>query len=279
MGDRLVPSATFHEFNNTPNHVVVVTAANHQNNTITVSNDGDGNLRITADGVTRNFTAVNNVFVNAGDGTDTVTYNQGTSAHSANLTRDLFVHVDLSSNASGVDRFTANVFGNVGFVQDGEVQKRTLGFIVNGGGGRDRIAINANHDTDVLAGSTLFLRANGGDANDQITVDYAGDLDGTLDLIAAGEGGNDVVAVNARLDAGSSGRVVSTDDDGHLGSALVRGDLGNDSVTFAVRVAAGATAGVDAVLDGGFGFFLDNDTGRHTANVRTAFLEHDLVIV
>jgi hypothetical protein len=49
-------------------------------------------------------------------------------------------------------------------------------------------------------------------------------------------------------------------------------------VTPAVRHQAGSQAGVNAVVDGGLSLF-DHDVGRHTTNVRAAFLEEDIVVV
>src|SRR2546429_29766 len=67
LKDRLVPSVTFIE------------------NTSTITNNGNGGLSITADGTNRSFTSVTEVQVNTYDGTDTVTYNQGTSAGEVDL--------------------------------------------------------------------------------------------------------------------------------------------------------------------------------------------------
>jgi hypothetical protein len=280
MDERLVPSVTIQE--DTSAHTLTLTAGDHQSNTITIRNDGDGGLRIVADGVVRNFTGIKGVTVKTGDRADTVTYNQGTSGQEVDLQRDFTLNVELGDNASGtLDRFTANVFGDVGFSQNGEWQARTLAFLIEGNDrndlfqadGRDRIDINVNHDTDVRPGSQLYLRLHGGDSNDNITVDYDGRMDGKLNLLAAGEAGADTVAVNAQLDTGSSGKVVCSDNPG--GAAIVMGNYGNDNLTFAVRLASGATAQVSAIVDGGI---FEDDTGRHTTNVSTAHLEHDFVI-
>ena len=228
----------------------------------------------------RNFTGIVGLQIDTGDGADTVTYNQGTATNAVNLRRDFTLQLKLGDNATGTtDRFTANVFGDVGFSQNGAWQPRQLGLIVNGDGGHDRIDVNVNHDTDVRAGSLLYIHVGGDDGNDNITVDYDGELDGKLDLQAEGNWGNDIVAVNLHLDAGSSGKVLGSDDPDHGGAAVVTGDLGDDNLTFAVRLAAGATAQVNAIVDGGFGFgWPDHDVGHHTTNVRTAWLEQDLVI-
>jgi hypothetical protein len=274
LADRLVPSVTFQE--DTAAHTLTLTAAQHQNNTVAITNDGNGGLRVTADGVTRTFTGVTFVAVFTGDGADTVTYTQGSATHEVDIRRNFGLQVHLGDNASGTtDRFTANVFGDVGFFQNGAWRARTLGLIVNGDGGHDRIAVNANHDTDVRPGSILFISLEGNEGNDYITADYDGELDGKLDFLATGDQDNDLIAANFHLDAGSSGSVISTDDTS--GAAGVEGNLGNDNLTFAVRLAAGATAQVNAFIDGGFNLF-DHDVGHRTANVRSAFLETDFVI-
>lgn len=277
LDSRLLPSVTFQE--NTATNSLTLTAAQNQNNTITVFNNGNGSLRVTADGVVRNFTGIDVVNINTGNGADTVTYNQGTSTTAADLRRDLTMNVELGSNANGTtDTFRANIFGNIGFLQNGALQARSLGLIIRGDSGRDRIDINANHDTDVRTGSQLFLRLQGREGNDNITVDYDGEMDGNLDFSAAGQDDNDFIAVNFQLDAGSAGSIDCSDnpDDG---GAQVHGNFGDDDLRFAIRLAAGVTADVNAIVDGGFGFgFPDNDVGRHTSNVRTAWLEQDILI-
>jgi hypothetical protein len=285
LDSRIVPSVTFQE--DTSSNRLTLTAAQNQNNTITIVNNGNGGLRVTADGVVRNFTGIVGVNVATGNGADTVTYNQGSSTTAVNLRRDLTLNVELGDNASGtMDRFTANVFGDIGFLQNGAWQARSLGLLIHGnafddflqGDGNDRIDINVNHDTDVRPGSQLFLRLHGDGGNDNITLDYDGEMDGRLDLSSSGADGNDTIAVNLHFDAGSNGRLLNTDNpEGQ--KASVRGDAGNDTLRFAVRQAAGATAEVSAVLDGGFGFgWPDNDIGRHTTNVQTLWLEQDIVI-
>jgi hypothetical protein len=273
---RELPSVTFTE--HPSDHSLSIVANDHQNNTVTIRNDGNGNLTIVADGATRTFSQVESVFVNTKDGKDTVTYNQGTSTQSANLRRDFGLRVDLGYLLDGndVDHFTANVFGDVGFLNTQGVHARNLGFEVNGGADADRIDFNF-HDTDVRLGSTLAIEANGVNGNDNITVDYDGEMDGRLNLdVHAGNlyGGvdNDTVAVNILLDSGSTGAVAGN---GPGGAAIVTGDLGDDTLRFAVTQASGSHATVNALLDGGFNLF-DNDVGRHTSNVQTTNLEQTL---
>jgi hypothetical protein len=275
---RLLPSAVFTD--NPGNHAVGVVTGDHQNNTVTIRNDGDGNLTITADGVTRQFAHVESLFVETKDGRDTVTYNQGAAVRSANTRRSFDLKVDLgyALDANDRDHFTANVFGDVGVVQNGVVRPEGLGFEINGGADADRIDFNM-HDTDVLAGSHLAIDVNGFNGNDNITVDMDGEVDGTLFLDIRGGAifsgvDNDTVAVNILLDNGSSGKV---EGGGPTAAAIVTGDLGDDTLRFAITQASGSHAEVNAVLDGGFNLF-DHDVGRHTANVRTANLEQDIAI-
>ncbi|HVK13091.1 MAG TPA: hypothetical protein VM597_30340, partial [Gemmataceae bacterium] len=205
LGDRLMPSVTFTE--NTATHVLTVNAASGQNNTVAVVNDGDGNLTVTADGTTRNFTGIRAVQVKTHDGADTVTYSQGTSGGERDLVRNFTLDVFLGDNAPGTtDRFTANIFGDVGYYSGGW-QARNLGIMVLGEGGADRIDVNAAADTDVRTNSAFNLLLYGGGGSDNITFDQDGDVDGVLAFAAAGENDDDAVAVNLHLDAGSSGRV------------------------------------------------------------------------
>jgi hypothetical protein len=272
LGDRLVPSATFTE--DTGTHSLTVTAGAHQNNTVTIRNDGDGNLKITADGASRSFTHIKDLLVVTGDGKDTVTYNQGVAGQEADVTRSFRLSVFLGD---GNDRFTANVFGDVGFRQDGVIQPRDLAFVVDGDSGADRIDFNL-HDADVTSGSILQVIAGGSFGNDNMTLDSDGEVDGRFLLRMFGDNDNDTIAVNVLLDADSGG-LVEDGRAGQNGPASVSGDLGDDTLRFAVRQAAGSHAGVNAVVDGGFGFGLpDHDVGRHTTNVRTAFLEEDIAI-
>lgn len=274
LEDRLTPSVTFIE--DTATHLLTVNASWGQNNNITIVNNGDGDLTITADGTTRNFTNVTELRVNTYEGTDTVTYNQGTAASEVDIRRNFKLRVDLGDNLSGsMDRFTANVFGDVGFFNDGAWQARSLDFHVFGGGGADRIDINADADVDVRDRSSLRFDLHGDGGNDSITIDHDGRVDGTILLEAAGENDNDTVNVNLHLDTGSSGEVRGIAN----GPARVRGDLGDDILIFAVRLADNTTAGVDAEIDGGFNWgWPDNDVGRHTNNVRSAYLEQDFII-
>ena len=265
--DRLVPSVTFSE--NTSAHTVEVVASDNQNNTITIRNDGDGNLQIVADGVTRNFSHVVSLNVDTGNGRDTVTYNQGSSTAAADLHRSFALEVDFMvgvfSEDHNRDRFTANVFGNVGYY-DGTMRPRALEMVVYGGGGKDLIDFNF-HDTDVRNGSTLSVLAFGMGGKDTITLDSDGEVDGEYTFRIEGLDGNDAVKANILLDTGSNGKLHGN----------VSGWFGSDNLRLAVRHQTGSNAVVDAIVDGGLSLF-DNDVGRHTSNVRTSWLEQDISI-
>jgi hypothetical protein len=149
---------------------------------------------------------------------------------------------------------------------------------VNGEGGADVIDINLT-DVDVGQFSTVRVLVDGKDGNDNITVDTDGDVDGQLLFQVFGDNDNDTIAVNVLLDNGSTGVVQSGRSDIHGGAALVEGNLGDDTLRFAVRQEAGSAAEVKAIVDGGFGFgWPDHDVGRHTSNVQTVWLEEDIVI-
>jgi hypothetical protein len=267
---------------NPGNHSLSVVAGDHQNNTVTIRNDGDGNLRVVADGVTRTFSHVESVFVNTKDGKDTVTYNQGTSTHHADLRRNFRLNVDLGSqfDSNDADHFTATVYGNVGFVQDGVQQARFMSFHINGGADRDVIAMNFN-DTDLIRGSVLTVNADGSSGDDDIRVYYAGQVEATSQLRIGVHGGgilagfdHDTIGISVFLQDGSAGVVAG---DGPGGSAVVTGDLGDDHLYFAVFQEPGSHADVNALIDGGFNLG-DADVGRHTANVRTTNVEQDFVV-
>ena len=266
LDGRLLPSVTFTEH---PDHTVDVVASANQNNTVTIRNDGDGNLTIVADGTTRNFTQVVGLSVDTGNGKDTVTYNQGSSTAAADIHRSFALTVDFQggfSEDNKGDTFTANVFGNVGFFQNGTIHSRDLSMNVYGGEGSDRIDFNF-HDTDVRTGSNLNIFAIGLGGKDNITLDSDGEVDGKFSFSLQGTDGNDKVAANILLDNGSNGTL----------SGNVRGDNDSDSVTLAVRHQTGSHADVSAIVDGGLSLF-DHDVGRHTTNVKAQFLEQDIVI-
>jgi hypothetical protein len=275
LGDRLVPSATFTE--NLTAHTVTVTAAPGQHNdTVAVTNDGDGNLTVTADGVTRTFAHVSRLEVFTDNGADTVTYTQGSAGHEADTHRSFTLWVELTGTGGDEanDRFTADVFGDVGKYRNGVWEPKVLSLNVEGGWGDDRIDFHF-HDTDVHAGSTLKVYAYGDDGFDAITLDMDGEVDGKVALNIRGGVSDDSIAVNLLLDAGSTGSVGDANT-----PARVRGDEYSDHLLFAVRQAAGSHARVFALVDGGLGFlgWPDDNYGQHTANVRTAWLQHDTVI-
>jgi hypothetical protein len=272
LGDRLVPSVSFNESTGPASvHSLTVTTGGHQNDTVTIRNDGDGNLRITANGTTRSYQHVTDLSVATGDGQDTVTYNQGAPGHEADSRRSLYLDVQLGSlfDSNDADRFTANVFGDV-------VNGQSMILNVKGGNDTDRIDFRL-HDTDVHGGSTLWVWAQGEGGNDSITLNADGELDGEFTLIADGGGGDDSIDVDVLLDAGSSGYFGR--DDGLDNE--VTGRDGSDHLRFAVRAAAGAHAEVHATVSGSVGWLevLDQDVGRHTANVQPWGLEDDIQIV
>jgi hypothetical protein len=277
LGDRVVPSVSFDEY--VASHTLTVTGTD-QSNTVAIRNDGDGNLTVTGDGVTRTFAHITHLDVRTLKGADTVTYTQGSAGHEADTHRSFYLDADLGGPYGDTDtageRFTADVFGDVGVYRDGAWQARTLSLDVSGDRGADRFDFRF-HDTDVHRGSTLDVTAAGGRGDNAVTLDMDGEVDGKVALDITTLNGDDSIAVTILLDAGSTGKV---GDSGLFSAAAVRSDAGNDHLLFAVRQAAGSHARVYALEDGGISppMWPDNDSGQHTANVRTAWLEHDTVI-
>lgn len=71
--------------------------------------------------------------------------------------------------------------------------------------GRDTINVYANHDVDIRTGASLLLNLEGDLGNDAINVDYEGELDGTLFMVADGGLHDDTVSANLEIAGGSSG--------------------------------------------------------------------------
>jgi hypothetical protein len=266
LDDRLVPSVTFSVSADT--HTVTVSGDNGSNR-IAIRNDGNGNLIIVGDGVTRTFTGVDHLLVGTGNGADFVTYDQGSSTQSADTKRSFDLHV-LFGTPSGQDprnKFIATVFGNVGF-WDGAMHPRQLELDVLGGSGTDNVYYHLN-DMDVRTGSSFSIGADLFEGNDSVDIDMDGEVDGTMDIEAEGYEGSDFLTIDLLLDSGSSGSV----------TAHEAGDEGNDSLELAIRQATGAHADVDAIIDGGLELFTsEHDVGRHTSNVQTRWLEQDILI-
>jgi hypothetical protein len=97
---------------------------------------------------------------------------------------------------------------------------------------------------------------------------YRGELDGTLEVDMDGGRGEDVLTALIGLDAGSSGRV---------DSSQLNGGSGDDRLTFEVSDFSLAT--INAAMDGGSDFFGGgSDVGTHTTNVRASRLETNNVV-
>jgi hypothetical protein len=103
----------------------------------------------------------------------------------------------------------------------------------------------------IAAGASADLSADGGPGKDNVTVSYAGVLNGHLNFTANGGAGDDTVVGTIALGAGSTGSL----------KGRVNGGAGDDNLTFNIT---GTTTGtIDAILDGGPG----TDKCVHTANV------------
>ncbi len=125
-------------------------------------------------------------------------------------------------------------------------------FDANGNSGDDIMLFDGS-DLNIASGTTLDLRLYEGAGAGEISVDYQGQLDGTLRLIANGGFGNDRIDANLTTTAGSTGKL----------KALVHGWSGNDELTLQVVNSSGSSALVSALFDGGSG----QDGYFATANV------------
>jgi hypothetical protein len=168
------------------------------------------------------------------------------------------VTVDLGS---GDDKFASKMYGTL-------YKGSSMQLDVAGWAGKDTIKL-VGGAIAVNDGAVLRLNGKGGDDGDNIVVSYLGDLDGTLNLYANGQDGNDKVTANVYTDLLGQG----TGTVGEVGNpAQVRGGPGNDKkLQFWVR--GKHLAGVFAQIHGDSG----KDVGSRTVNVTPFTLESDFV--
>jgi hypothetical protein len=205
------------------------------NNTISITDDGRGNVSVTADGgqaVTAS--GINRIDVDTRGGDDTFSY-----ALTAALEGDRNLSVRLGG---GNDRATIEA-------ADG-IARGTFAVQMEGREGADSLTVTLGA---IAAGARADVRADGDEGNDTINLAFTGDLDGELRLRAEGDDGNDTITTNVTLAAGSTGRL----------EAEVRGGKGDDTLTLTVNGDTGGLNSFKALLDGDDG----NDTATATANV------------
>jgi hypothetical protein len=250
-----------------PTGTTLTIVAQTPNDTVDVEDDGNQTITIVpGDGPERQFTGVNTINVAGTPGNDTVTYHLRNDL-AAGATRT--VNVALGA---GNDKFVATLGGNLlsglfGFPSS------SLTFNVNGGAGRDVLSLVAPN-VNVGTRSSLTANLNGGSGNDRILADYGGELDGTVNLQANGNDGNDVVQAFVDTTPASTGTlgIPASAAQATTTFAQVRGGSGNDDLTFVVH--ARGPGGIFAQIRGDDG----RDVGRHTANVAPFTLEQDVVV-
>ena len=214
-------------------------------NTVSISDDGHGNVTATIDGKSASGAGINKIIVDTGAGNDTVNYKlTGALA----VSEAVFIELGKGTDAATLD-FTAGV------------NKGNLAVKVEGAG-TDTITASFG---SIAAGASASARFEGGAGNDTITTTFTGQLDGSLGLAAEGQGGNDTIATNVTIAAGSVGKL----------EAKVEGDGGTDNLTLnvvdnTVNSTTGKTglARLKASIEGG-----PNDTITHTSNVKVE-VEH-----
>src|SRR5262249_30041317 len=140
---------------------------------------------------------IQRVLVDTKGGNDTVTYSRSTAG--GNFTGRLDFDAKLGT---GNDTFTANFNGN------DLTGTARVHFDIEWNDGNDTMPFNAGTATagvDIAAGARLELEAAGGSGTDTITMNYAGVLNGRLDVNARGGRDDDTVAATVALGAGSTG--------------------------------------------------------------------------
>src|SRR5262249_25020388 len=143
-----------------------------------------------------------------------------------------------------------------------------VGFGLYGDAGDDVITLDASADVDIAgflpgqSNGSLFAEMRGGAGNDVIAANYRGENDGSLTILALGEGGNDQLFGSVNLDAGSS----------QQGFNLVRflGGQADDFLWLVVhKQSALDPTNFGASIEGGDGL----DRGVRTANVSASSIE------
>jgi hypothetical protein len=78
------------------------------------------------------------------------------------------------------------------------------------GDGLDNFRLEMGADVDLMAGSYVNVRVNGGNGDDVLTTRYHGEVDGVLSMTLDGGAGWDRVVTDNHADAGSTGLIHTT---------------------------------------------------------------------
>lgn len=250
---------------------------------LTITGDGDADhIRVrdngTANGISirlnddadwtdlaSNITRIN---INSHGGADDISYRLMDDLR-AGVSRKLVANL-----GSGNDTFNAYLHDLDGVGSDLRLNSN-LKIVVNGDNGADTIRAFADHDVDVRSGASLLIDFSGNDGNDTMYVAYRGELDGNLFLYAGGNDGRDTIVADLTFDAGSTGHLAGTSDEG-VGSldvaARVKGGEGADDLTFVVHDNGFTQVFARIIGNGG------HDHGTRTANVVSEGIDVDNVV-
>jgi hypothetical protein len=232
LEDRCVPACTVTPTGVAPN-VVLTILGDNANNSIQISDDGNGNITVTCDGVASLPVAgVRDIVVNGRKGRDSVFYTL-TADLAAAQTRN--VTVDLGE---GNDLFLAQAINNADIMGTA-----ALSFNIKGNLGNDHIRFSFTDDFDVNAAGILGILVNGNEGNDRIALVQLGAIDGNFNLALNGNAGRDRVGASLNLDSSSAGVV----------NAVVRGQADNDLLTLLLTTGEGVTATLTGKVSGGGG--------------------------
>jgi hypothetical protein len=228
--------------------VLLIVGDTGRSHTITISDTGGtaaGSITVAVAGQAP-FSSTDNVHeirVKMHGSNDTINYNL-TKTPSSGVVRVVNVFFANGNN----NTFAANLLSNLG-------SNDIIAINVRGGAGSARETVNAL-STNVPNTSGLGVTLGGGNAGqDILTVNYAGQMAGLLDLsFNGGAGGRDLMAGNLTFNSGSSG-LLTADLEGH-------GSLNSLSLV-PVRSNPADTLGVDAMINGGPG----TNQARYTSNV------------
>lgn len=276
----------------------------NQAHSFQIIDDGKGDVTVTADGVTRNFTNISSIDIEGRNKADSVFYmltgpvtqpiNVSANLRGSNNSFVALVQKDIQTGGSvnfmlnntsvqGKDTVAVNVLGgvNVG---------GSLGVSVNpssGGGATESVNLLGNK---TIAG-TVMIDLEGTSKNDIESVNIADDIDitGFVMVMERGKPGNDTETISfsgqdkgtllTQADAGPGNDRISTQINLNTGStgAVIAGEAGgpdNDTLTLAVRKQTGDNPSISGNVDGGPGM----DTAMVTTGVTTTNVEHVIMI-
>jgi hypothetical protein len=286
LGARYVPSCTF-TFN--PVTATLTITGSNQRNTIDIEDDGTNNagaVTVTCDGTTL-FTSGPTAGVNQVHSINVSTLNGKKDSVIYNLNGNMVANnrsLNVTFGSGKQDQFTANLNGNLvnSFLLlqitggsggdrfstnvNGSLQGASfLGLLEKGGSGADSINVTANNSINIGPLAQLTVVADGGAGNDQVKVDYEGQMQGALFFDAFGGAGKDKVAATLTFDGISNGLLFGPiSANSGKAAAQVRGGGGKDQLSFEVDLSGILKAASAAEVDGGAGIDRCHTAGFNT---------------